>query len=119
MDADVPRRGLHVISSRNKRATFATAAEILGRIEAKGTDIAEQTHGSSTILCADGLGTILNHEQIMLLRDRQDLVHSRRLAKEVNDNDAFRLGSDGSRDLCRIEIEGPSSISTKRGVAPT
>ena len=45
MNADMPRRRLHVIPTRNKRAAFAATTEILRWIEAEGTGIAEQPTG--------------------------------------------------------------------------
>ena len=84
----------------------AVAAEVLAGEEAEGAGIAHAAGLLAADVGAEGLGTVLDDFEIMLVGNRLDGRHIRRLAEQVYRDDRLGLCGHGRLDLVRVDIEG-------------
>src|SRR5262245_60320695 len=88
----VTRKHRHMASQRSvvgdDCARISEGAEVLARIEREGCGRTESADRSAPIFSKMGLCGIFDHPQTMAFRQGEDRIHVRRLAAEVNGNDA-------------------------------
>src|SRR6266436_1994185 len=87
-------------------ARIAARAQILGRVKAKASYVAQGTGTPALVACADGLRAIFDHRQVLLAREIHDRVHVRGQTVEVNDDDGARARSHTARNLRRVDVVG-------------
>src|SRR5258708_27131260 len=58
-------------------ARIAARAQILGRIKAKASDVAERTGAPAFVARADGLRAVFDHRQLLLAREFHNWAHVR------------------------------------------
>ena len=87
-------------------AAIAIAAERLAGEEAGGADGAERTGLFAFIGGTEGLGSIFDDRQTMLVGDGVDGVHVGTLAVEADGHDGAGFGRDGGFDFTRVDVVG-------------
>jgi len=93
----------HILVIGDHAATLATGREVLALAEGEGADIPDGAGALALILRAVGLGAVLNHEEIVLLRDLEDRAHVRHDPIEVYWQDRARSLADRRLDGCRVQ----------------
>ena len=83
----------------------AARAEVFGGIKAETAKSSKGADRFAAVSRADGLRAIFDHLNAPLLRQRQQLLHRRRLTKQMHRNDRFRAPGDSARHLFGIEVE--------------
>ncbi len=91
-------------SSVDEQPAFA-AAEVLRVVQAEGADVADGPDLAALVLRAVGLAGILDHEELVLLRDGQDRVHVGGQPLDVHGDDGLRARGDG-----RLELRGIHAV---------
>ena len=84
-------------------AAFAARREVLGLAEREAADRADRARLLALVLAAEALRAVLNHVEIVLLRNLHDRIHVRDHAVEVDDDDRLRALRDALLDLLRVE----------------
>src|SRR5450755_209261 len=100
--APIPQHADGVLVSRiagDHGAAFSISAQILPRIEAEATHVADAAHTPALVLRAVRLGGILDHDQVVPPRDLHDGVHIGGLAVEVHWNNGFGARRDRALEL--------------------
>ena len=69
---------------RGQHACVAAAPQILGRVKAEGSSVAQRTCSSPFVGCAVGLASIFDHDQAMLVGQVQDGIHLGRQTVQVD-----------------------------------
>jgi len=85
-------------------AAIAESPQVLRREEAEAAEMAERSSGLALELCADGLGCVLDHNQVVPQRDIHDAVHIGHLPIQVHGDDGLRLFSDSCFDQGRVDV---------------
>src|SRR5574340_1607350 len=79
---------------RSNHAAFATRRERLVLAEAAPRDVADRAGLLSFVFAAVCLGVVVDHEQVVLLRQRPNLVHIADVAVKVDGHDGFGAAGD-------------------------
>src|SRR5580704_4652030 len=89
-------------------AGIADRSEILCRIEAETSNVADTAEPAAVIVRARRLRTILDNAQSVATRYQRDRIHVGRLAIEMDWNDRLGPRRDGRFDQRRIDrVAGP------------
>lgn len=88
------------------RATVAVAAEGLTREEARAADVAQVAALAPLVFSAKALGSILDHDQIVTVGDRINLIHIGRLSVKADRHDGLCAGGDCCFDLGGVDVAG-------------
>src|SRR4029450_13072666 len=97
--------------SRDDRPAVVVATERLGRKEARCSRRGEDADAAILVCCTEGLRSVIEHEQVFPLRDRDNAIVVRGLPEQINRYDSFRtkpgLARRGACSLqaCGIQIE--------------
>src|SRR5882672_10927907 len=91
---------------RNDHARVAVSTQILCGIEAEARGIAHRSGRPAFVGSADRLGIVLNHRQSARPSERQDWIHVRREAIEMDDYDGARSGGYAAFQLSGIDVVG-------------
>ena len=97
---DLPREVLVVADDH---AAFAAGREVLGLAEREAADRTDGAGLLALVHAAEALRAVLDHEEVVLLRDLHDRIHVGDHAVEVDDDDGLRLLGDRGLDLLGIE----------------
>ena len=98
-----------------QRSPVSAGAQMLGRIEAETTDIAQGPGALSPIAGSHGLGGVFDDPQLSLPGKGQDGLHIGGMAKEVDRQDGLGPGSDPLPDPAGIQVVGPGIDVRKDG----
>jgi len=85
-------------------AALTSGGKMLGLAEAEAADIADGADGAAVIFAADGLRTVLDNIEVMLLRNVHDAAHITDDTVQMHDDDA--LGAVGDLALNIIRVNG-------------
>lgn len=88
------------------RAAVAVAAEGLAREETCAADVAQVAALAPLVFGTKALGSILDHDQVVAVGDRIDLVHVGRLPVKANRHDGLGAGGDCRFDLGGVNVAG-------------
>ena len=101
---DLPRE-IVVVAAHH--AALAARREVLGLAEREAADRADRARLLPLVHTAEALRTILNHVELVLLRDLHDRIHVGDHAVEMDDDDRLRALRDERLNLLRIhEVVG-------------
>ena len=87
-------------------AAVPDRAEVLRREERKGPGVADAADQPAHPARTGGLGAVLDHLELVALRDLADRRHVAREPVEVHRDDRARALGDPRLDLRRVEVEG-------------
>ena len=73
-------------------------------MEAEAGHICQASHRLSLIGCPNGMGCILDQEQVMLFADFPDLIQFHSLSGEIHCDNCLGSGGDQLPNGCRINI---------------
>ena len=90
----------------NNCSGFTVGPEIFSGIKAKARKLTHAARASSLVFCANGLGRIFNHNQLVPARDVEDRIHVGAGSIKVHRHDHFRSQSDRRFNLRRIDVAG-------------
>jgi hypothetical protein len=93
------------------RAAIAERAQVLLDDEAGAYSVAQLADLESVAARADGLGVVLDDQQIVLVGNFADGAHVGALAVEMDGHQRFRFGSDG-----RLDARGIDAVGLRVGV---
>ena len=106
MNPDLPAcLGNRVVASEDRTAV-AVAAEGLAREEARAADVAQVAALAPLVFGAKALGSIFDHDQIVAVGDRVDLVHVGRLPVQADGHDGLGTGGDCRFDFGGVDVAG-------------
>lgn len=88
------------------RTAVAVAAEGLAREEACAADVAQVAALTPLVFGTKALGGILDHDQLVPVSDRIDLVHVSRLAVQTHRHNGLGTRRDRSLDLRGVDVAG-------------
>lgn len=88
------------------RAAVAVAAKGLAREEARAADMAQVAALPPLVFGTKTLRGVLDHDQLVTIGDRIDLVHVGRLAVEADRHDGLGARGDGGFDLGGVDVTG-------------
>ena len=97
---------------------FAGGHLLVG-IEGKHADVAEGAGFAAVQGRAECLAAVFDDGQTVFLGDIVNLVHTRRVAKDLDGNNRFGVGGDLTSSLAGSRFRLTGSISANTGVAPT
>lgn len=106
MNPDLAARLGNRVVAGEDRAAVTVAAERLAREETRASDVAQVATLASLVFGAKALGGVLDHDQLVAVGDRVDLVHVGRLAVEAHRHDGLGARGDGGLDLGGVDIAG-------------
>src|SRR6266852_3712861 len=95
-----------LLVARYHHPALAVRAKVLARVVAEAGEVAEAADGPAIVLRAVCLSGVLNDEQFVSLRHREQRVHVGRLAVEVDRKDRFGARGDRRLDPRRVYGEG-------------
>ena len=94
--------------------------DVLALLQREGRDAAEGAHLARSPGGAERLGRVLDHGQIVPLREREDVVELAGLAEQMRHDDGARaLGVLGARCCSAVTLSVSGSTSAKTGTAPS
>ena len=79
---------------------------VLGHIKAETAEIADGPNRAAVIAAFDGMGAVLDHSQVMMLRQGHQGAHIAGTARKMHRQDGARARGDARRHRGRIEVEG-------------
>ena len=112
MIAELARRLRHIVAVGDKQAAVAIGAEVLGGEEGEGAGVAQATGlvpgavAVAAVAGTNGLGAILQHHQVVFVRQGEERLHLRRAAEQVHGQDGLGPFGDGRLDQGHIDVEG-------------
>lgn len=106
MHPDLPAcLGNRVVAGKDG-AAIAVAAEGLAREETRASNVAQVAALAPLVFGAKTLGGILDHDQIVAVGDRIDLVHIGRLPVQADRHDGLGTRGDCCFDLGGVNVAG-------------
>ena len=84
--------------------TTCAGRHVLGLLQAKAPNISKRPDQLALVFREMGLGTILNHDQIMLSSDLENRVHICRIPEQMDSHNRSRFLCDVCLNAVRIEI---------------
>ena len=108
-----PRRGNPLGVVRHERAGVAVGAEVLAGIEAETRDVGKRRDRASFVLRSMRLRGVADDAQAVLLRQRQNRIHVRRLTIEMHRNDGLGLRRDLLFELPDVDVVSDGVAVTK------
>ena len=108
----VPKHAKHVPTHHvrivvGNKETALTSTQVLGAILTESGHLAKGSHFLSLVLSPMGLAGILDHNQIVLLGNSQDLVQISRQAVEMHRENGLSPVGDLLLDLADVDVVGP------------
>ena len=111
---DASALGERVIGGGDE-AGVAEAAEVLGREEASGAEIAEGHGGAALPARAHGLGSIFDNAKLGGAGESEDGWHVHALPEEVDGHDGLAARAGLAGDIGEVEVEGVRVDITPNG----
>ena len=79
---------------------------VLRLVEGEAAEVPDGAEGPALVGAHDGLGRVLDDEQLVLSRNGHDRVHLAGHARVVHDHDGLRAARDGGLDLRLVDVHG-------------
>src|SRR4029453_8335741 len=91
MDTEAADHLRQLVVVRDHGPAVAVATERLGGKETRCSRRGERSDAAILVCCAEGLGSVIEHEQVFRLRDRHNAIVVRGLPEQINRYDGFRM----------------------------
>src|SRR5687768_7004915 len=86
-------------------ASFARGDRLVD-LEAIDGNVGHGTQRAALVTGTNTLRAVFDHAAVVLFRHWQNSIHIARITLQMDHHDGFRLGSDLTLDIGRIDIEG-------------